>query len=709
MKIFRRWRRSLSTLQGRIVFLGILPAALALLSFSVLFLGLKSVEHYRLIVDTELAEMNMAQQNSAAIERAYAQVHEAFSVSVRGDVIRLKEIRQEFEEPLPGVYDFLDLTGLMPQPVDLEGTFDLVLDAAEQLILGDVPASQSLMVTVDGQISAVANRLMAFALEKEQTVAQTRVQAGQRLRLVSTVAGGLLAIAVVFFVFGMVAIDRWIRQPLNGILSTIKGIQGGEVCERLPERKSDDEINRIYSALNRLADHEVERRQTVERLDHLAHYDPLTNLPNRVLLSDLINQEMLRLYGNVVLAVIIFDIDEFKDVNDSYGHEQGDELLRILADRIEKTLQRRDTLGRIGGDEFVVMLPEAASRSAVESMTGQLLDAIRRPLPLSGHELEVTACAGIAVCAERDAMDSDQLLRHAEQALYQAKQSGANNYHIFDFEQQRKVRAFNDRIGQLEHALMDEQFTLFYQPKINLYTGELVGVEALIRWLHPQKGLVAPADFLPDLERHALALDVGRWVIKKAISASDQWRRSGIHIPVAVNLFPIQLQRTAFVKEVIDLLAGFPDLPPEDLELEIVESAALDDLKKTSEIIKACASHGLEFTLDDFGTGYSSLTYLRSLPVSTIKLDQSFVRGMVDARDDEYIIRGIMNIATAFDLKVVAEGVETIQHGLLLQKLGCEVAQGYAIAKPMPFEDVRVWLNAWVLPDEWRQTGSAAG
>lgn len=682
--------------------IGIVPAILAVLAFFILFLGLRSVENYRMLVDRDIDEMNAAQENRAAIERIRALAHEGFSVSVRGDVVRLREIRQEFETPIPAINRFAQSAYPSLQSIELSDSFDLMLDAAEQLILGDVPASRALMADLDRRIDTVASALRAFESEKKGAVDATRVMSGHRLRLVSNVAAVLLVMAVILFVVGLLAADRLIRRPLVKILSAISAIPNGQVWEKLPEQQSDDEIHGIHRALNQLAEHEAERQKTVERLDYLAHYDALTNLPNRVLLGELINKEILRLYNQSAVAVIILDLDSFKAVNEGYGYQQGDQLLQKIAERLVRPLDRHATLGRLGGDEFVLVLPELPSPSDAGPKITKLLDLIRRPLSLDGREIAVTACAGVAICSEHNAIESDQMLRNAEQALYQAKQMGPNSYCVFDDERQRQERGHHERISSLEKALKREEFTLFYQPKVNLFTGEVVGVEALIRWLHPDIGLVPPNEFLPDLERHALALDVGRWVIRTALDACNQWRECGVHLPVAVNLFAMQLQRAGFLKEVMDLLDVFPQVDASDIELEIVETAALNDLKKTAQIIQACASHGLQFALDDFGTGYSSLTYLRSLPIRTIKLDQSFVRGMIQASDDEHIIRGVMNIARAFNLKVVAEGVETIEHGVLLQQLGCRIAQGYAIARPMPFDEVLPWLNAWILPEEWR-------
>ncbi len=448
---------------------------------------------------------------------------------------------------------------------------------------------------------------------------------------------------------------------------------------------------------------DITERQAYEmRLKHIAHYDDLTTLPNRVLLGDRLLQAMSQSERRgQLLAVAYLDLDGFKEINDQHGHEAGDQLLIALAGRMKQDLRDGDTLARLGGDEFVAVMIDLPDVAACVSMLTRLLSAAAHPVPVNGLVLQVSASLGVTFYPQSEAVDADQLLRQADQAMYQAKLLGKNRYHLFDAEQDRSVRGHHESLERIRHALGEQEFLLYYQPKVNMRTGEVIGAEALIRWQHPELGLLPPASFLPVIEDHTLAVDVGNWVIETALSQIDRWKAAGFDIPVSVNISARQFQQPDFVDRLRAALDAHPDIRPGNLEMEVLETSALDDLARVAEVIEACREIGVLFSLDDFGTGYSSLTYLKHLSVNQLKIDQSFVRDMLDDPDDLAILGGVLGLASSFRRQVIAEGVETVEHGVMLLQLGCELAQGYGIARPMPASDLPGWLRSWRPDPAW--------
>ena len=440
-----------------------------------------------------------------------------------------------------------------------------------------------------------------------------------------------------------------------------------------------------------------------KQLEHIAHFDALTNLPNRVLLADRLHQAMLQAQRRgQTLAVAYLDLDGFKRINDTYGHDAGDQLLVAVSYAVKLAMREGDTLARIGGDEFVAVLTDLDEPSDCESTLGRLLFAAAQPMTFGGEQLQVSASVGLTFFPQAEAVDADQLMRQADQAMYQAKLSGKNRYHVFDAVKDRSVRGLNERIDELGHALARQEFHLFYQPKVNLRSGQVVGVEALIRWQHPMGGLLSPAHFLPLIEDHTLSVTLGDWVIDAALKQLSQWLAQGLILPVSVNVSARQLQREDFVQKLRQALLLYPIVPPALLSLEVLETSVLDDLGRTASIIADCSRLGVTFALDDFGTGYSSLTYLKHLPVTLIKIDQSFVRDMLADADDLSILEGVISLAHAFKREVIAEGMETSEHGTRLLQLGCDLAQGHGIARPMPAADIPQWLATWQPDPAWK-------
>ena len=467
---------------------------------------------------------------------------------------------------------------------------------------------------------------------------------------------------------------------------------------KLPLRREDGTIYALCGISTDIS----EAKAHEEQLKHIAHYDALTTLPNRVLLADRLQQAMTHAQRRgQLLAVAYLDLDGFKMINDQHGHKTGDQLLIALANAMKDRLREGDTLARLGGDEFIAVLIDLDSVAGSLPMLTRLLAAAAQPVRIGDSVLQVSASLGVTFYPQADDVDADQLLRQADQAMYQAKLAGKNRYHVFDADQDRSVRGYHESLEHIRRALTDQEFVLHYQPKVNMRTGQVIGVEALIRWQHPERGLLAPSVFLPVIEDHPLAVDIGDWVIDSALLQAERWQALGLDIPVSVNIGARQLQQNDFVDRLRARLAAHPAVKPSALVMEVLETSALEDLARVSAVIESCRNFGVLFSLDDFGTGYSSLTYLKRLSVDQLKIDQSFVRDMLDDPDDLAILGGVLSLATAFRREVIAEGVETVEHGTMLLQLGCELAQGYGIARPMPAADVPAWCASWQPDPEW--------
>jgi diguanylate cyclase (GGDEF)-like protein/PAS domain S-box-containing protein len=451
----------------------------------------------------------------------------------------------------------------------------------------------------------------------------------------------------------------------------------------------------LFSDITAIKEHQ-------NQLEHIAHFDALTHLPNRVLLADRLLQAMAQVQRRgQKLTVAYLDLDGFKRVNDLHSHDVGDRLLIALASAMKDALREGDTLARIGGDEFVAVLIDLDSVESCVPLLTRLLQAASMPVQVGALTLQGTASIGVTIYPQGEGIDADQLFRQADQAMYQAKLAGKNRYHFFDAAQDSSIRDHHESLERIRSALAQREFVLHYQPKVNMRSGKVIGVEALIRWQHPEKGLRAPALFLPTIENDMLAVDVGEWVMEMALTQIEQWHAVGLDLPVSVNIGARQLQQGDFVARLQSILAKHPSVNPASLELEVLETSALADIEQVSQVIEDCARIGVKFALDDFGTGYSSLTYLKRLRVALLKIDQSFVRDMLDDPDDLAILEGVIGLAAAFRTEVIAEGVETVAHGAALLQLGCEMAQGYGISRPMQPELMPAWAATWQPDPAW--------
>lgn len=441
-----------------------------------------------------------------------------------------------------------------------------------------------------------------------------------------------------------------------------------------------------------------------QQLAHMAHHDALTGLSNRAQLTERLRQAIEAAQnGNQVLAVVYVDLDDFKAVNDEIGRDASDELLIHLANQMKQVLRDGDTLGRLGGDEFIAILPGLLNPEAALPIIERILRAVTEPYAVGEKVIQVSATAGAAFYPQPKAIDADQLVRQADQSMYQAKLSAKGSFQIFDPVRDSTVRGRNEELNRIRQALKSGEFCLYYQPKVNMATGTLIGAEALIRWQHPERGLLPPAQFLPVIEEHDLAIEVGEWVINTALDQIEVWVAAGYRIPVSVNISARHLQQPDFMDRLRVLLRAHPRAHCTCLELELLETSALHDMRHVSRIIEECREMGISVAIDDFGTGYSSLSYLKRLPANVLKIDQSFVRDMLEDPDDLAIMQGVLSLASTFRRTPIAEGVESIEHGVLLLKLGCYFAQGFAIAPPMPAEDILPWQIHWSPDPRWTQ------
>lgn len=454
--------------------------------------------------------------------------------------------------------------------------------------------------------------------------------------------------------------------------------------------------------------HDVsEKHALMKTMSWQVGHDVLTGLPNRALLADRFSRAIANAQRQKSLLVVcMLDLDEFKPINDQHGHAVGDQVLIEVANRLKLAVRGEDTIARLGGDEFVLLLSEFTEPIQVEATLTRILASLAMPYVINDLALAASVSIGIAVYPLDDA-NADTLMRHADQAMYTAKQAGRNRVHWFDAAHDQAAQTTHRTLERIRSALENHELCLYYQPKVNMRSGSIVGMEALLRWQHPERGLVPPLEFLPLAEQHDLIIQIGEWVISETLQQIARWRAAGHHWRVSVNIAAKHFQQANFFERLQSLLRQAPDVDPHFLEIEILESIALGDLQHVQQLIHACQALGIGFSLDDFGTGYSSLSYLKRLPADTIKIDQSFVRDMLEDTEDLSMIEAVINLATAFKRNVVAEGVESAEHGVMLMRLGCDVAQGYGIARPMPAQNIMPWADQFTPDPKWAIWGKA--
>ncbi|MCW8889987.1 MAG: EAL domain-containing protein [Sedimenticola sp.] len=441
--------------------------------------------------------------------------------------------------------------------------------------------------------------------------------------------------------------------------------------------------------------HDISDRQhLIRQLEFHSTHDHLTNLPNRMLLYDRATQSIAQARRHIEQVALMFlDLDRFKTINDSLGHQIGDQLLKLVAGRLSSVVRETDTVCRLGGDEFVILISEIDQCDFVGQVAEKVLDVLRAPFHVSGYVLTISASIGVSKFPE-DADDVNRLLKHADLAMYQAKTRGRNNIQFFDRSMDQRAESRLSLENSLRLALKRDELQLYFQPKLAIASGRLTGFEALLRWHSREHGTVPPDRFIPIAEETGLIVPIGEWVINEACRQVSEWRQAGFsETPVAVNISLIQLTRVDLEKVLVDALHR-NQLTPDLIELEFTESVLLQDFEMAMDVLQRLHGLGFTLTIDDFGVGYSSLNYLNRLPIDVLKIDRSFVNGACEDRDAEAIVRAVVNLSHDLDICVIAEGCETEQQLNYLKQIACDQVQGYLISRPMPAEEITPFLEA---------------
>ncbi len=513
-----------------------------------------------------------------------------------------------------------------------------------------------------------------------------------RLQWGALAVGGTLAIA---FAIAWLLSGRIVR-PLRELGRDAKALAGGNFAHRSAVNCTD-EVGALAESFNQMAQALEIRRtkaQTAEeQLRRLAHYDQLTGLPNRILLQQELSRVLTHQGSPVSTSIVLFDLDEFKDVNDTLGHSVGDQLLMEVGRRLMQVVEQRNPAGlasRLGGDEFVVLLPNVGDPIRIKEMVDLMLKRLNEPFLINDQLVHPGASAGVAI-APQDGTHVEELIASADLALYQAKSEGGRLMRFFMPVMRAQAQARRSLGLELRRAFTNSEFEIYFQPQIRLADEAIVGAEALLRWRHPQRGVLSPAAFIDTLAASAIASDVGRWTIRRVCEQVAAWRRDGLPLArVGVNLFPSQAYDEVLLHDVMEALRDFA-LPADVLELEITENIALN--REDSTILQRLHAAGVKLAFDDFGTGYASLSYLTQLPLARIKIDRSFVANITSDPHDAAIVRSLIAMAHNLNLEVIAEGVETRQQAAFLLHERCEEAQGFLFAKPLPAAEFTAYLR----------------
>lgn len=446
----------------------------------------------------------------------------------------------------------------------------------------------------------------------------------------------------------------------------------------------------------------TELKDQAETLFRLAHFDTLTGLPNRHLLGDRMQQALAQHQrSQKQLAVCYLDLDGFKGVNDKFGHQIGDAVLKETARRLSSEVRANDTVARLGGDEFVVLLCNLDNRTEIEPTMNRIIGSLTRCYSLGDEEFnEISASVGITVFPA-DESDPDTLLRHADHAMYMAKRSGKNTFKWFNPSHEQRLEAQHEMLREVRAAVARGEMVLHYQPKVNCRSGIVAGAEALIRWQHPVLGLLPPQHFLSLVKDDELTLELGNWVIEEALRQRRKWEQLGQPLVISVNVFARQLQQTGFVQELLARIRRYNGDGPPGFELEIIESAALEGVADVAKLVSRCRENGINFSLDDFGTGYSTLDHLRMIPVDALKIDRSFVQGMLSDVGNRTLINAIIGLGVSFGRDIIAEGVEELEQVQALLAAGCDVMQGFYFAPAMPADEFLAWVRDFRPDDAW--------
>lgn len=514
----------------------------------------------------------------------------------------------------------------------------------------------------------------------------------KNLRWTATVTLLFMLVTVIAAYFFSAKLQQMISRPLLDLLSSMKDVSASKNYAIRVAKPSDDEIGLLYDGFNEMLSEIEERNQILRQrqahLQQLAHYDPLTRLPNRTLFYDRLAQALYQAErSRQALSVIFIDLDHFKDINDTLGHRTGDLLLIEVATRLSNVVRSCDTVARLGGDEFTIFTQNVVNAENAAIVAAKLNALFAKPFQLGESEIYVTASIGVTLFPH-DGKTVDELLMNADIAMYHAKACGKNVYKMFDRKMNEHANERVTLLSDLRLALERDEFVLHYQPKVDLLTGNVTSVEALVRWMHPRLGMLAPDKFIRLSEESGLIVELTDWVLRTACSQAKKWQEQNLgSVRVAVNLSPYHFQRQD-VKEAIFSVLEATGLEPALLEIEITESALMQNDEYTCALFRELRELGMTISVDDFGTGYSSLSYLHRFPINTLKIDRTFILNMMKSTEDQAIVTAIIAMAKSLNMQIVAEGVETVDQLEKLKDQGCHEIQGFLVSRPVAADAV---------------------
>ena len=509
----------------------------------------------------------------------------------------------------------------------------------------------------------------------------------EKLYLFLIVTGTVMLVAALIAYIISIRLQRLISEPIMRLVQTMKRVSHEKNYSLRSERSSTDEIGALIDGFNEMLKEIAERDELLkERYDHLqqlAHFDTLTRLPNRVLFYDRLTQALLQAWRlRQKVAIFFVDLDHFKDINDTLGHRIGDLLLVEVARRFNEIVRASDTVGRMGGDEFTLFLQNIASAENAALVAQKLVANIGRPYMIDGHEIFITASLGITLFPN-DGDTADELLKNADAAMYYVKEHGKNTFQFYSQEMNLKTSHRLALQNSLRHALERDELVLFYQPKVNIETMQLTGMEALLRWKHPELGLLGPDRFIPLAEETGLIISIGEWVLRTACRQLKEWEAEGVPVcKLAVNVSAVQFRKHDFAEALFRILQEY-QVTPHLIELELTESAVMQDVEASVAVLKEFKRQGIRISIDDFGTGYSSLSFLKRFPIDSLKIDRSFIFNLTSSLDDSAIVTAIIAMAHSLNLNIIAEGVETESQLAFLSERGCHEMQGYLFSVPL--------------------------
>lgn len=510
-------------------------------------------------------------------------------------------------------------------------------------------------------------------------------------RIMNRTLSALAAVTALVLIIAWYGGELFLLRGIRVLVDATQRLGRGDLSARTGVAYINNEIGQLTRSFDKMAENlqsrENEAQHAKRTIEHMAYHDVLTGLPNRLLLLDRMKQAIIEAgrHGREV-AAIITDIDRFKYINDSHGHGTGDLLLKGIAERMTTCVRPGDTIARLDGDEFAIMLADVAHADDVALVMQKIMDCFARPLYAAGNEFFVTMSTGVTLFPH-DGGDPEELLRHAEVAMYRASEQGGDNYQFYSTEMSAMAAEHLALETALRHAIERNEFLLHYQPQISLETGTVVGMEALLRWQCPERGLVSPAKFIPLAEETGLILPIGEWVLRTACAQTRAWHLAGFHnLRVAVNVSARQLREQSLIESVSRILSE-SGLEPRFLDVELTESLLIQHTDATHATLRDLHSMGISISIDDFGTGYSSLSYLKHLAIDVLKIDQSFVRDISTDQNDAAIVRAITTMARSLGMRTIAEGVETAEQLDYLRRHGCDEMQGYHFSKPLPAEE----------------------